>query len=530
MHRPLIFGLTLTLLLSFGAPAVRAEDAASDIPGTLLVGPSINSAVGGAVVDRVWRIELREGRVGMVRIQGEPGAELGLYIFDRSASSIVHDAPLKSAALPGPSQSLVVGLPAGTYYINVNGRNLDRTYAFTLSLSLFPDLTGPELRPRTSSGSKRVSGTSATINPQAFDGLSGVTALRYRFDDGPWSEWVEYSAQLRVALPAVEGPHSLFMEARNGVGLSSDPAPLLLYVDRTDPTATAIGGILSGFTTSARPTITYRFSESMSRASIQRALTVTTFFGKGVPGLVTYNEATLSATFTPDESLELGGTYAVDLVGATDIAGNSALSPGGWSFTYLSRTKLGIAASARTIAYGDVVKVSGTTSGIPSNDRVALEWSPNGSATWSQAGSAFVRKGTWSVVVSPSANGRYRVVYQSAGTRAPATSAELPITVRPALSLSGAAGYVRSRSAGVTVSLRGLADPIGAQIVFARYRCNASFTSCVRDGGVTATLDESGRMVGTWVATKGYWGFRLKSAGSATQLGASTGLLKFSVK
>ena len=522
--------LAFILGASLAAPAAsRGADSTADIPGALWVGPSIADTVGGPFVDRVWRLEIAEGRVAMLRLAGENGAELGLYLFDRYARSVVTDDPIKSSAKAGGTQSIVASLPPGTYYVDVNGRNVDRAYAFTLSVSLFPDLTAPELLPRFTDGNPRASGPSVVVLPNAFDSLSGVESIRHRIGGAEWSDWKPYNAQVAVPLPDAEGSYEIGLEVRNGVGLTSATAVLTVVVDRTAPSATPVSAFINGFATSARPRIAYRFSEAMSRTSVGSALVVTDFRGSRIAGSVVYDATTNVGTFTPSESLELGKSYAVDLVGARDLAGNLALSPGGWSFVYVQPTSVRGSVSTNAVKVGSTVKISGSTKGIPAGTRVSLEWRAAGSLEWRVVGNSVVRGDATAAIVSPISSGAYRMTYAGDFTRAASVSAQMKVTVRPALNLSGAGGYVRVRSAGATVTLRGLADPTTLPLVFARYRCNASFTSCVRVGGETVSAGPDGRATATWVASSGYWGFRLKTAGTVDFSASSTALLKFRV-
>ena len=513
---------------SYGGVA-RAEDVASDIPGSPWVGPSISSTVGGSTVDRVWRLELPEGRVGILRLAGEASAELGLYLFDSSARSVLIDNPIKSSAKPGGTQSIAASLPAGTYYVNVNGRNVDRAYTFTLSISLFPDLTPPTAQPRVAGGGSRVSGSSVVIAPGGYDGLSGIATVRYRIVAGEWSEWSPDVARLIVPIPLSEGPYAIDVQVRNGVGLISAPAQLTVIVDQTPPTATVPGMARVGVTTSAKPTIRYVFNEPMQVSSLAPALVVSDFGGVRVDGDLSYDPIALTATFKPTASLTLGTTYAVDMVGARDVAGNTAASPGGWSFTYLTGTSMRAIISNANVMAGALVTLRGTSSGVPSGSRVAIDWRPRGGAGWTTVGSGSVRNGLIYATLTVETSGTYRFSYLGDATHAPSQSTSLAVTVKPDLQLSGAGGYVRKRTVGSVVTLRGYSNPSTLPMVFARYRCNSSFTSCTRVGGETVMADVDGRAAATWVATRGYWAFRLKTASTGEYAAASTELLKFRV-
>ena len=512
----------------FSGRALGAEEVTADIPGSLWVGPSTSSTAGGSIVDRVWRIELSTGRVAMMRVAGESGSQLGLYLFQGSARSVLTDDPMKSSAKAGGSQAIVVSLPAGIYYVNVNGRNADRAYAFTLSISLFPDLTPPTAQPRFAGGATHISGSTAEIEPRGYDALSGIEAVRYRLKGGEWSDWSTTTSKLLVPVQAAEGSCEFEVQVRNGVGLVSESTGLTAIVDHTAPIAVA-KVFAMGIASRSLPAIQYAFSEPMQSSTLRGAFVVSDFSGSLIDGNVSYDSSRLTATFVPSDSLRLGTTYAVDLVGARDLAGNTALSPGGWSFTYLSSTSVSAKISATSTRFGQSLSVRGVANGVPDGSRVALEWRSLETSTWSPLGFAVVRRNAFYSQFTPSTKGEVRATFAGDSLLAPSVSKSITVTVRPNLQLSGASGYVRTPTLGATVTLRGFADPSTLPLLFARYRCNATFTSCVRVGGETVTADLDGRATITWVATKGYWAFRLKTASTSEYAAASTGLLKFRV-
>ena len=230
----IILGLAAGFLPS-ATPVVAAEDPTANIPGVAWPGSSVASRVGGAIYDRVWRLTLNEPRLVVISLSGASGSQLGLYVFDSGATSVTSGTPIAVAAKPGGSQSLSLPLQAGTYYVDVNGRNPDRAYTFNLSIVTIPDRSPPFVTLTISDGRGLISDPDSTITVDARDSLSGVARVRVRIDDGAWGEWIAYSSTLPISFVPVEGRHSVDVEAENGLGLVSDTARETVDLDLTAP-------------------------------------------------------------------------------------------------------------------------------------------------------------------------------------------------------------------------------------------------------------------------------------------------------
>jgi Domain of unknown function (DUF4082)/Bacterial Ig-like domain/Bacterial Ig domain len=85
--------------------------------------------------------------------------------------------------------------------------------------------------------------------------------------------------------------------------------------------------------TSVPPTsaVTFTFNEGVQSSSIQFALTNSN--GNSVPGSLTYNSSTETATFTPTSALSNAVTYTATVSSATDSNGGGMTAPYSWSFT-----------------------------------------------------------------------------------------------------------------------------------------------------------------------------------------------------
>ena len=66
-----------------------AADASSDIPGLPLPGPIAAGRLGGAIYDVVYRFSVAPGYVIVASLNGSPGTDFDLYLFDSSATTVL---------------------------------------------------------------------------------------------------------------------------------------------------------------------------------------------------------------------------------------------------------------------------------------------------------------------------------------------------------------------------------------------------------------------------------------------------------
>jgi Domain of unknown function (DUF4082)/Bacterial Ig-like domain/Bacterial Ig domain len=77
-------------------------------------------------------------------------------------------------------------------------------------------------------------------------------------------------------------------------------------------------------------TVSFTFNEAVQPSSISFSLTNAA--GNSVPGAVSYNSSTNTATFTPSSALSNGMTYTGTVSNATGANGNQMVAPFSWSF------------------------------------------------------------------------------------------------------------------------------------------------------------------------------------------------------
>jgi len=524
-------------VLGGGAPQMaRAEDNAAEVPGVPWVGRSATGLIGAEVIDRVWRLELPEGRVGIFRVTGEAGAQLGLYLFGEGTTSVVTGTPLKSSAAAGATQRFTVLLPTGTYYINLNGRNTDRKYAYSMLVSLIEDPTPPFLSFVTANGKTRVSSSSVRMKVFASDGLSGVDALRWRTSGGTWSDWAEYGSSLvTVQIPETEGVHTVEMQARNGAQLVSPTASLDVTADYTAPIATLTAPKETTVVSAARPTITYTFNEAMDGAAWRSGgLLVYEFEGGTVQGMHTYDATTRTGSFRPDARLTPGGTYVVEFSAAADRAGN-APQAAPWSFTYLAKTSLTAANRNVSAAGGESVRLRFRATGIPAGEPILLEEMLDlggGVLRWVTLRETTARGDgeLQSIRFTPEHSGRYALRFPGSDSHQASRTVSVILTLTPSASMLGRT-TVRDIAAGSegSVSFRVLPASLEG-VSLLKYKCNADFSSCTRVETLPAIPDADGEVRHFWTAESGNWAWRLRVAASEDNEAAQTSLAKFRIR
>lgn len=528
--------LFFSLLLAVGAqgPAAQGvEDGSGDIPGTLWSGSRATGSVGGPVFDRVWRLVLPEARVAIVQLQGAAGAELGLYLFDSSITSVSTGVPIKQSAQPGGFQRFAAPLPAGTYYLNINGRNVDRAYGFSLTVALILDPTPPFISVSLAEGAARVGSTTVSVGVNATDSLSGVEQVRMRVDDREWAAWQPYSRTLLATLEAREGEHSVEVQVANGAGLLSPVARDLVTLDLTNPVGTLLSPSISSVISVSQPTIRYQFSEPLKRSTWNgAAISIQDADGNVIRGTGTYNPETKIGTYSVSDSLTAGVEYVVQEGSARDRAGNLiAIDP--WVLSYRVRPRITLTQNQITAVGSSPVRILFSTESIPVGTELLLERleDPNG-ATWESAGQARVESGAdlQRVTFSPQQSGTYHLRFIGSATRWPVVSGRIRVTLAPRIAVVGGL-EARRAAVGSTQTATFRVFPASVtDLTLVRSQCNASFTSCTVVERIPVAPSADGTVTHNWTATAGNWTWRLRTPSNPLHREARSAPVRFSVR
>jgi hypothetical protein len=515
-----------------------ADDNLNGIPGVLLVGNSATGAVGGATYDQVWRLEVAAPRVLSLRLDPlEAGAELGLYLLANGITSLQDEFfdiyTLKSSAKPGGVQRITTAVRPGTYYINVNGRNADRAYKFSLSMTLVPDPTPPIATLSVAGGRSSIDAALTTATITARDALSGVDSYRLRVAGEDWGQWsmVDAISSLSLTVPlqlrTVSGLQRVDLETRNPLGLVSDLASDSVTLDLVIPRATRLSPTgTDGVTTVAKPVITYQFSEPMIPATwLTGGLSVTFSDGQPLAGKFTYDTKLRRGSWVPVSNLPVGSTIVITGGSPTDFAGNRAeIEP--FSLTYLAPTKLVAAAVSGKPFIDAPLNLRVSSSGIPVGATVWLERYTG--SEWVGHRSITLTSTSGRVNMTVPESGRYRWRYQSDGLRKEAISSAFTIAVRPRVVLTGqSTSSARAVVRGRAVTIAGVATPASMPVNLTLYSCNSSFTTCTPRETTPLVPGEEGQFSLVWTPAKGYWAWGVKSVATADYSAGSSPLYRF---
>lgn len=148
---------------------------------------------------------------------------------------------------------------------------------------------------------------------------------------GDWSSW-SYQWQI----PG-EGTYLIRSQAIDHVNNQENPeAGVRLVVDWTPPQVASVTPAPGASNVPVEAVIRATFSDAhgIRLSSVNDStFTLTDEEGRPVPGSVTYDPASMTATFDPDGELLYGCTYTATIsTGVTDMAGNPLTSQFTWSF------------------------------------------------------------------------------------------------------------------------------------------------------------------------------------------------------
>jgi len=166
-------------------------------------------------------------------------------------------------------------------------------------------------------------------------GVTDILAYTIQYNSGSgWVDWLENTHATSATFTATsEGAYAFRSIATDRAGnVEATPSgnDTWTIVDVTPPAVTSSVPVGTNVTTT--PVVAITFSESMNRASVEKAFSV----GAGINGTFVWSTDSRSLTFIPSAPLQAGTTYTVVVTtNAKDVAGNRLPQP----LTYQFSTK-----------------------------------------------------------------------------------------------------------------------------------------------------------------------------------------------
>lgn len=200
-------------------------------------------------------------------------------------------------------------------------------------------ITAPVDMEYTNAATYTVQGTSSDPTPDP----SGVQLVEVSTDGG--STWQaadpvapgDYSTWSHPWSIPAEGTYTIRSRATDRVNNQETPGPgVRVVVDWTPPQVSSVSPAPGSVNLSVDTVITATFSDAngMLASSINSStFTLVDEEGTTITGTISYDPATMTATFDPDGDLFYGYTYTATLTtGITDLAGNPIPASYSWSF------------------------------------------------------------------------------------------------------------------------------------------------------------------------------------------------------
>jgi hypothetical protein len=328
-------------------------DAAEEIPGTP-IDPRypINDTVGGNVVDRVYELKVTGPSLVLVGLNGETGSELGLYAFGSASTSVLTDNPLATSAKPGGQQFISLRFTqADVLYININGRNRDRAYSYSLSIRITRDTTPPRLE--VTDFPSRTRSSSVCIKVRAIDSLSGIGDIAIWEQSNSIPLWQPFRLGLPVCQSISAGNRrtNISVRVRNLIGIESRTVSFPITIDDKPPVITSISP-KSGFLLQALSSVRLDFDSRLKKSTITSdSVKVVDQFGSPVDGLINVSRDRKSIVWNNSDPTRAGTQLMMFIHKLEDRAGNLMAEIAPITFSRKRRTTLAVATRESQAGY-----------------------------------------------------------------------------------------------------------------------------------------------------------------------------------
>jgi len=446
------------------AAPIAAGAAKDNIPGVPLPAPSVSGRLGGSIYDVVYSVDVPAAHVLLLSLGGTPGTDFDLYVFNATATT-VYSTVGQVASSTGPTSSESIAYPAvvgGTYYVDLSGAT-DVEGTYQLSVRIASDSTPPRVTLALNGGNPAVNTPIVPATVVAADDLSGVSEMQFSADDATWGAWQPYSPKVVWTFPPGDGPKDLWVRVRDRAGNISQTAHAAIIVDTVPPMIVARDPAPDDPVTGPWPTIKIYFSKPINVSSWQNyGIVLQDAAQTVVYGRYGWDPRRRMGTFVPGSPLVPGAVYHLVMGSIVDLAGNPLTSTPPWELLPKLLPRITLNASARLVAPGSSVVLSGRVGGVSGAGAgpVTLERSVGGTA-WESVASFFpAPDGTFVTTHHVDANTSFRAVLEATATSAPASSPPARVLVRRGVSLVGVSSTVmHTVPASKAVSLTAAVSP-----------------------------------------------------------------------
>ncbi|VVS95028.1 Ig-like domain-containing protein [Desulfoluna spongiiphila] len=332
--------------------SLELDDAAAMIHGyprstfTVKVENSIGQPIVGVTVDLLDAAAPRDGLNNLEggRIYGDV-TNLAVLMGDKAPSgSYITQTPFSTTdsagltnAIHPTHRSIRLRASIAAFSHTVSHTVADGTSTYTLTMpEAIGDLVAPLLTVTSHTSGQFVTTDTITLAGTASDAgrgdsgvqkvtVNGVPAAGGSAPAGATASW---SSDISLS----PGTNTITVTATDDAPAQNPNTQILsITYDVIPPTVTQTYPPASTSGIAVNSTVSVRFDEPMDPSS----LTTGTFTNaRGLPGTVSYDAASRTASFTPDVPLSYQTSYTFTLTtGVRDAAGNALASPVTWSFT-----------------------------------------------------------------------------------------------------------------------------------------------------------------------------------------------------
>ena len=366
VQNPAGTALGATYTLSFTTAPGPAPTVAAVTPGDGSTGLAANTTVTATFSEAMNASTITASTFTLTPQGGAAVSATVSYNATTLTATLTPNAPLAASVTYTAAVTTGVVGATGSALANVN------SWSFTTAEGPVPTVTA--VTPASGTTGNAIASTVTATFSEAMDpttvtgstfmltGPSGAVTGTITVDptdtiftftpSAPLAYNTTYTALITTGVQATSQLPEVPLAADYSWSFATVPPPAAA-VSAVTPASGSTGIPISG------QTVTATFGAAMTASTINPSTFTLTGPSGVVPGTVTYNATTLTATFTPSVSLAYGATYTATIAaGVTDSLGGPLGTPYTWSFT-------AVTATVPTVT--SVTPTSGATNVIPAN-------------------------------------------------------------------------------------------------------------------------------------------------------------------